>query len=170
MRIHIVRRGETIKSIAEKYGLSFQEVARMNKQIADPFELMQGMKLRVPIEREKQVEKQVRSSSVNQSDDVDHTKTSITQKELSNDRLTRMEPPERTADYLPEIQEDERVWQIPSPLVKNQNYLYSYPDGYAPMTQPLYTDMTFVQGWGSLEQQQQPFIYYNPCMGYVYSY
>lgn len=48
MRIHIVRRGETIKSIAEKYGLSFQEVARMNKQIADPFELMQGMKLRVP--------------------------------------------------------------------------------------------------------------------------
>lgn len=116
------------------------------------------------------------SSSANQSDDANHTDTSIEQreqkehKELSNDQLTRMEPPERTADYLPEIQEDERVWQIPSPLVKSQNHAYSYPDGYAPMTQPLYTDMTFVQGWGSLEQQQQPFIYYNPCMGYVYSY
>ncbi|MBR7553408.1 LysM domain-containing protein [Allobacillus sp. GCM10007491] len=164
MRIHIVRRGETIKSIAEKYDLSFQEVVRMNKQIADPYELMQGMKLRVPIQRDKQPEEPTPDEAPKHNNP---TEGLVESQELMKDQLSRLEPPERAADYLPNIQEDEHVWGYQS--MESHDYPYKNLEEYSPITQPLYTDMTFLHDT-YYPAQQQPMVYYNPCMGYVYSF
>ncbi len=52
MKIHIVRNKESMVSIAEKYNVPFQEVVRLNKQIANPDDLMQGMKVKIPSQKE----------------------------------------------------------------------------------------------------------------------
>ncbi|MFC0014948.1 MULTISPECIES: LysM domain-containing protein [Allobacillus] len=166
LRIHIVRRGETIKSIAEKYDLSFQEVVRMNKQIADPYELMEGMKLRVPNQRDKQAEEPA-PVAAKQNEHNNRTEGLGEDQELTKDQLSRMEPPERAANYLPYIQEDEHIWGYQT--MGNHDNSYAKTEQYSPITQQLYTDMTFLHD-SSYPAHQQPMVYYNPCMGYIYSY
>lgn len=55
MRLYIVKEGDTLSSIAEKYGLDVQQLLAINPQITDPDNIMPGMKIKlatgpVPIE------------------------------------------------------------------------------------------------------------------------
>ncbi len=56
MKIHIVQRGDTLWSIAEKYNVSFEEVKQMNAHLANPDMIVPGMKIKLP-ETAKQMEK-----------------------------------------------------------------------------------------------------------------
>ncbi|WP_142289523.1 SafA/ExsA family spore coat assembly protein, partial [Gottfriedia luciferensis] len=55
MRIHIVQKGDTLKSIAQKYNIDYEELVKLNAQISNPDMIYPGMKIKVP---EKRKEKQ----------------------------------------------------------------------------------------------------------------
>lgn len=48
MKIHIVKKGETLKEIAARYKIDLTELRAMNTQIQDPENLLPGMKIRIP--------------------------------------------------------------------------------------------------------------------------
>lgn len=49
MRLYIVKQGDTLSSIAEKYGLTVQQLLAINPQITDPDKLMPGMKIKLAV-------------------------------------------------------------------------------------------------------------------------
>lgn len=48
MRIHIAQKGETLWTIAKKYGVNFEELKNMNAQLSNPNMIMPGMKIKIP--------------------------------------------------------------------------------------------------------------------------
>ncbi|MFP7493510.1 SafA/ExsA family spore coat assembly protein [Terribacillus saccharophilus] len=48
MKIHIVQKGDTMWSIAKKYGVSFDELRNLNGHIREPELAVPGMKLKIP--------------------------------------------------------------------------------------------------------------------------
>ncbi|UFT97906.1 LysM peptidoglycan-binding domain-containing protein [Radiobacillus kanasensis] len=48
MKIHIVREGETLWKIAQKYNVNFEKLKEVNSHLADPDSLMPGMKIKIP--------------------------------------------------------------------------------------------------------------------------
>lgn len=57
LKIHIVQKGDTLWNVAQKYGVSFEEVKQLNAQLADPNQIMPGMKIKIPTSA-KQVQQQ----------------------------------------------------------------------------------------------------------------
>lgn len=57
LKIHIVQKGDTLWNLAQKYGVSFEEVKQLNAQLANPDQIMLGMKIKIPTST-KQVQKQ----------------------------------------------------------------------------------------------------------------
>ncbi len=50
MRIHIVQKGDILFDIAEKYGVSLDDIISMNPQLSSPDMIMPGMKIKIPTE------------------------------------------------------------------------------------------------------------------------
>ncbi|MCC9022276.1 spore coat assembly protein SafA [Bacillus nakamurai] len=50
MKIHIVQKGDSLWKIAEKYGVDFEEIKKLNTQLSNPDLIMPGMKIKVPSE------------------------------------------------------------------------------------------------------------------------
>lgn len=48
MKIHIVKNGESLYSISQKYDVPLEELIKMNPQLKDPNEIDAGMKIKVP--------------------------------------------------------------------------------------------------------------------------
>jgi morphogenetic protein associated with SpoVID len=48
VKIHIVQKGDTLWKIAQKYGVDFEELKKMNAHLSDPDYIMPGMKIKVP--------------------------------------------------------------------------------------------------------------------------
>ncbi|MCG7410224.1 LysM peptidoglycan-binding domain-containing protein [Paenibacillus sp. ACRRX] len=48
MKIHIVKKGESLYSLSQKYGVSLDTLISMNPQLSDPNKLDVGMKVKVP--------------------------------------------------------------------------------------------------------------------------
>ncbi|XEC93162.1 LysM peptidoglycan-binding domain-containing protein [Paenibacillus tarimensis] len=48
MKIHIVKQGESLYSIAQKYGVTLDDVIQMNPGIANPDQIDVGMKVKIP--------------------------------------------------------------------------------------------------------------------------
>ncbi|MEH7613137.1 SafA/ExsA family spore coat assembly protein, partial [Gottfriedia acidiceleris] len=53
MRIHIVIKGDTLKSIAQKYNIDYEEIVKLNAQLSNPDMIYPGMKIKVPERGEK---------------------------------------------------------------------------------------------------------------------
>ncbi|MEH7512716.1 SafA/ExsA family spore coat assembly protein, partial [Gottfriedia acidiceleris] len=53
MRIHIVIKGDTLKSIAQKYNIDYEEIVKLNAQLSNPDMIYPGMKIKVPERSEK---------------------------------------------------------------------------------------------------------------------
>ena len=49
MRLYIVKAGDTLSSIAEKYGLELAQLLALNPQITDPDNIMPGMKIKIAV-------------------------------------------------------------------------------------------------------------------------
>ena len=49
VKIHIVQKGDTLWKIAKKYGVSFEELKKVNAQLSNPDMIMPGMKIKVPV-------------------------------------------------------------------------------------------------------------------------
>jgi morphogenetic protein associated with SpoVID len=48
VKIHIVQKGDTLWKIAQKYGVDFEELKKMNSQLSNPDLIMPGMKIKIP--------------------------------------------------------------------------------------------------------------------------
>ena len=48
VKIHIVQKGDTLWKLAKKYGVSFDELKKINSQLSNPDLLMPGMKIKIP--------------------------------------------------------------------------------------------------------------------------
>ena len=48
VKIHIVQKGDTLWKLAKKYGVSFDELKKVNSQLSNPDLLMPGMKIKIP--------------------------------------------------------------------------------------------------------------------------
>lgn len=48
MKIHIVQKGDTLWKIAQKYGVDFQELKKLNSHLSNPDLIMPGMKIKIP--------------------------------------------------------------------------------------------------------------------------
>lgn len=48
MKIHIVQKGDTLWKIAQKYGVDFEQLKKMNGHLSNPDMIMPGMKIKVP--------------------------------------------------------------------------------------------------------------------------
>lgn len=48
VKIHIVQKGDTLWKIAQKHGVDFEELKKMNAQLSNPEMVMPGMKIKVP--------------------------------------------------------------------------------------------------------------------------
>ena len=48
MRVHIVQKGDTLWKIAKQYGIGFDELKRMNAQLANPDYIVPGMEIFLP--------------------------------------------------------------------------------------------------------------------------
>jgi morphogenetic protein associated with SpoVID len=48
VKIHVVKRGDTLWNLAEKYGVDFEQLKKINSHLADPDNLMPGMKVKIP--------------------------------------------------------------------------------------------------------------------------
>ncbi|MGF7126244.1 morphogenetic protein associated with SpoVID [Natronobacillus azotifigens] len=48
MKIHVVQKGDTLWELAKKYGVDFSELKKANHQLADPDQIMPGMKIKIP--------------------------------------------------------------------------------------------------------------------------
>lgn len=51
MKIHIVKKGDTLWKIAELYDVDFEELKQMNAHLSHPDMIMPGMKIRVPVHK-----------------------------------------------------------------------------------------------------------------------
>ncbi|MBM7572048.1 SafA/ExsA family spore coat assembly protein, partial [Aquibacillus albus] len=57
MKIHVVQQGETLWKIAQKYGVDFEELKKLNSHLSNPDMIMPGMKIKIPSST-KQVKKE----------------------------------------------------------------------------------------------------------------
>ncbi|WP_027407943.1 SafA/ExsA family spore coat assembly protein [Anoxybacteroides tepidamans] len=48
MKIHIVQKGDTLWKIAQKYGVDFEQLKKINGQLSNPDDIMPGMKIKIP--------------------------------------------------------------------------------------------------------------------------
>nr|WP_199880599.1 SafA/ExsA family spore coat assembly protein [Bacillus massiliglaciei] len=48
MKIHIVQKGDTLWKLSKKYGVSFEELKKINSQLSNPDMMMPGMKIKIP--------------------------------------------------------------------------------------------------------------------------
>jgi morphogenetic protein associated with SpoVID len=48
VKIHIVQKGDTLWKIAQKYGVDFEQLKKINGHLSDPDMIMPGMKIKVP--------------------------------------------------------------------------------------------------------------------------
>src|SRR5690625_811821 len=48
LKIHIVRKGDTLWEIAKQYGVDFEELKKSNPQLSSPDMIMPGMKIKIP--------------------------------------------------------------------------------------------------------------------------
>jgi morphogenetic protein associated with SpoVID len=48
VKIHIVQKGDTLWKIAQKYGVDFEQLKKINGHLSDPNMIMPGMKIKVP--------------------------------------------------------------------------------------------------------------------------
>ncbi|GGM27415.1 hypothetical protein GCM10011351_11610 [Paraliobacillus quinghaiensis] len=112
MKIHIVQKGDTLWNLAKKYGVSFEEVKQLNAQLADPDQIMPGMKIKIPTNT-KQVQKKPtndktmhpykdttkKAQPVIQEDDVKKTtpvKKQMPEKTMMQPEKPKMEAPQPT--------------------------------------------------------------------------
>ncbi|MDC3415651.1 LysM peptidoglycan-binding domain-containing protein [Aquibacillus salsiterrae] len=48
MKIHVAQKGETLRELAQQYGVDFDELKKENSHLSDPDKVMPGMKIKIP--------------------------------------------------------------------------------------------------------------------------
>lgn len=62
MKVHIVQKGDTLWKISRQYGISFEELKRVNAHLANPDYIVPGMKIFLPETKENQTGKPKKGS------------------------------------------------------------------------------------------------------------
>ncbi|SHN09126.1 SafA/ExsA family spore coat assembly protein [Gracilibacillus kekensis] len=100
MKIHIVQKDETLWKIAQKYGVSLENVIAANPQISNPEMIMPGMKIKIPTASDSKQQ----PAPGNKKQQVAPTPSPTAKKEKKE-----VKPPNQ---ILPSIEEDEdKKWE-----------------------------------------------------------
>ncbi len=164
LKIHIVKKGETMDSIAEKYGVSQSELHDMNKHLSDPKDVMEGMKLKVPNESPKEQPVVVEQTSevetdLSSNEEAEHSR----QEELTVAERFPLPNDFEKPKPIPYIREDEYFDKQIAPYDESTSYdelleaasytnmPNTFEDSWTPevVYEPIYFDPYVVQ------QQQQ---------------
>ncbi|WP_228275677.1 SafA/ExsA family spore coat assembly protein [Gracilibacillus oryzae] len=98
MKIHVVQENETLWTIAQKYGVDFEQLIAVNQQISDPDMIMPGMKIKIP-------------STSNKQDQAPSKKQQTIPKQ-DKQEVVPVEPTPPKNQIVPEIKEDEdKKWE-----------------------------------------------------------
>ncbi|WP_162297853.1 LysM peptidoglycan-binding domain-containing protein [Halalkalibacillus sediminis] len=168
MKIHVVKKNETLASVAEKYDITLDEILGMNQQISSPESLMAGMKLKVP-NKEVQLEPVISSNS---------------ERNHSSEKETYNTSGKHFRQYAPEIREDEHVFLDktiqPYDQATHEDWLhqswYGQPGAYIPDNNSGNMPEDYVPyQLNYYYQPSEPYrgyypYYYNPCTGTPYHY
>ncbi|WP_165769125.1 SafA/ExsA family spore coat assembly protein [Virgibacillus profundi] len=71
MKIHIVKKGDTLWEISKSYGVDFEQVKQLNSHLATPDMIMPGMKIKIPsssktVKKESMAVKETKKEAVKQ--------------------------------------------------------------------------------------------------------
>ncbi|GAE92590.1 YRBA protein [Gracilibacillus boraciitolerans JCM 21714] len=122
MKIHVVQKDETLWKIAQKYGVSLDEVIKANSQISNPDMIMPGMKIKIP------------TASDNKKQQVSPGNKKQQQVAPSTDKKDKQELKPQN-QILPSIEEDEeKKWE---PLKKEMPALPIHFNKQQPAPQPV---------------------------------
>ncbi|WXB92165.1 SafA/ExsA family spore coat assembly protein [Bacillus sp. FJAT-52991] len=113
MKIHIVQKGDTLWTIAKKYGVNFEELKKMNAQLSNPDLIMPGMKIKVPTPAGMTNKEMPKSGTVEKEKKVEQPIAPIT-KEKKIEQL--IAPVKEVKPPPPPVKEKEKV-VIPKPSI-----------------------------------------------------
>ncbi len=116
MKIHIVKKGDTLWNIAKMYGVDFEEIKQMNAHLAEPDMIMPGMKIRIPVHQKEMHKAKKEHKSVKKE------KMPTTQKEEKHVKEIQKEPvkqevPKQTKPIEQIKEDDEKHLKPVKPVV-----------------------------------------------------
>ncbi|MCA0969950.1 SafA/ExsA family spore coat assembly protein [Halobacillus litoralis] len=141
MRIHIVQKGDTLWTIAKKYGVDFAEVKAMNTQLSNPDMIMPGMKIKVP-QGTKPVKKETQMAPVKKEAQVKTPYKDTSPKPMPVIKEDEKEKPVKGVmqkpmmPIQPQPQPINMNMQMPSIDQQMQNYYTTFHLPQMPMAEP----------------------------------
>src|SRR5690625_4499811 len=102
LKIHIVRKGDTLWEIAKQYGVDFEELKKSNPQLSSPDMIMPGMKVKIP-SGSKSVKKETvtpKESQVPATKEAPKQAPKIKEDDHAKPKEVKVEMPKK---YMPEM-------------------------------------------------------------------
>lgn len=127
LKIHIVQKDETLWKIAQKYGVSLDELIANNTHISNPDQIMPGMKIKIP-----------------------YTKHSHSDK--SNKKEKKHKPKQTT---MPPVQEDEQINYAPLEKEMPALPMHFYPQTQPQLPSQSLPNISHEDDWDKMEYEKE---------------
>ena len=149
MRVHIVQKGDTLWKIAKQYGIGFDELKRLNAQLANPDYIVPGMEIFLPESMEMHMKEGTSKSTVNvvksmQTEEIQWKPSKELQyiEELDEKPMEQPQPQQHPYSYMPQ------TWYMPTyqqPTYQQVTYqpTYQLPTYQQVTYQPTYYQPTY---------------------------
>ncbi|WP_017381199.1 LysM peptidoglycan-binding domain-containing protein [Paenisporosarcina sp. TG-14] len=152
MHVHVVQKGDTLWKISRQYGVSFDEVKRLNAHLANPDYIVPGMKIFVP---EKSTKKQeIKEHPYANNRPVKNNKEEYVPKALPKSLPKSMPQPMPQKPYPPmqpihiHMPEPKQPQPIPQPTIQMPPQVFQQPiNQHLTMTQMVPPYMGVPYGW-----------------------
>src|SRR5690625_2836864 len=121
LKIHIVRKGDTLWEIAKQYGVDFEELKKSNPQLSSPDMIMPGMKIKIPsgtksVKKETAIPKETKVPTSEKEKKKQAPK--IKEDDHEKPKEVKMEMPKK---HIPTIPPTLQTPQKEVPIVKEQH-------------------------------------------------
>lgn len=132
LKIHIVRKGDTLFEIAKNYGVNFEDIVKLNPQLSSPDMIMPGMKIKIPSETKqvKNSQKKVEKAKqpANKAVRIEQSKQQ-TNKEVRVEQTKQQEEREARTTERPmgKVMETEMIRKKEEMIPKKQAHAPRYP-------------------------------------------
>lgn|SRR5690625_489287 len=143
LKIHIVRKGDTLWEIAKQYGVDFEELKQSNPQLSSPDMIMPGMKIKIPsgtkaVKKESAIPKETKvptskKETMKQTPMIkedDHEKPKEVKMEMPKKQIPAIPPklqtPQKEAPIVKE-QHQEPIKETPKSPVKPMKEMIKMP-------------------------------------------
>lgn len=121
LKIHIVRKGDTLWEIAKQYGVDFEALKKSNPQLSSPDLIMPGMKIKIPsetktVKKESTVPKETQTPAPKK--ETKKQTPNIKEDDHQKPKEVQMEMPKK---HIPAIPPNLQTPKKEEPIVKEQH-------------------------------------------------